>query len=155
MARYKDSTELKVTRGTYRSDRDKPTQKVVATTKIMPLPDYANEHAKREHKKVLAWLKENGMLETVNQVFIVAYCVEMGQYFECMADIAKDGRTYSNSYGTELANPLVAQSTNCLKNALQLAREFGLTPVSKNRVNLNKDSEEDELEILKKRKKVA
>lgn len=155
MARYKDATELKVTRGTLRPDRERATPKVVNTTKVMPLPEYASEHAKREHIKVVKWLRENGMLEAVNQCFVVAYCLEMGDYFTCLENIAKDGRTVTNLYGSELHNPLVTQSANCLKNALTLAKEFGLTPVSKNRINVNKDDGDDELEALKKRKKTA
>lgn len=93
--------------------------------------------AKKLFEVVATELIHNRLLDVVGVDLVVAYAREMGLYHDMMRETEKEGYTIeveTKSGTTTVVNPKRKVAESALANAKALAAEFGLTPVSRNRV---------------------
>lgn len=138
--------------GTLEKSRIEDNEMIVPNVITMPSPpEFLNGYAIEFWNKVTNQLFEIGMLHDVDLELLVAYCMEMGVYYE-MAEILKAGRTEKiyNQKGILLgsrARPEVKIQRDSLMNATKLAIQFGFTPSARASLSMPEQPESDELEL--------
>lgn len=93
--------------------------------------------AKRIYEVIANELWCKNILETVNLDLVIAYCREMGLYYEMAKDLKKEGYTLTEEtkFGEKIhINPKRKIQETALANAKALATEFGFTPASRARI---------------------
>lgn len=111
-------------------------------------PRWLRPEAKRIWREIGPELHARGALTVLDRAAFAIYCQSMADYRECVARLAREGviiRGYRNS---EVKHPLVSVAKGYLEMALQFGRDFGLTPVSRERLHLPEPDPEDWLERL-------
>jgi len=153
--------QLKVIQGTFRKDRN-PAKEPEGTpvTEAPRAPSTLNRWGKRLWKRYAVLLIDNGVLTDLDLPALEQLCQEYGiaaELYDAVTHyVDDDGKRKRQSMAEYLAGrnsqtmPEVAvmrQAKNALKSYLA---EFGLTPASRNRIDLGKggEKEEDPMEAL-------
>lgn len=153
--------ELKVIHGTFRKDRnpehEPEPQKVFEVPKP---PNWLNSYGKSRWRELAAELVETGLLTVVDLPALEMTCDIYGQYRDLHDAIYKPidpetGKSSKRSLAEYMAgaNSQTIPEYTAMRNLLTAYKsylaEFGLTPVSRNRVNIPKpERAEDPMEAL-------
>jgi P27 family predicted phage terminase small subunit len=136
-------TVMKILEGTYRADRapsNEPKPEVVLIPP--PMPDGLNEYGQQEWEKMTLELTKIKMLTTIDTSQLAAYCNEIGCYWEAER-IRKDPDVPAiDKHG------LFDRAQKHLKQARDLAVQFGFTPASRSRINVPKEKERSKLDEI-------
>lgn len=153
--------QLKVVQGTFRKDRN-PAREPEGNPITDPprAPSTLNRWGKRLWKQVVVQLTDNGVLTDLDLPALEQLCQEYGiaaELYDAVTHyVDEDGKRKRQSIAEYLAGrnsqtmPEVAvmrQAKNAMKSYLE---QFGLTPASRNRIDLGKgeEKEEDPMEAL-------
>jgi P27 family predicted phage terminase small subunit len=131
------------------------------TGKTTP-PKFLNHWAKNEWKRIVPELERLGLFTKVDRASLAAYCQVYGRWVETENKInelttkaIESGGDASNAYllktqaGNVIISPLLSVANRCLEQMKTFLVEFGMTPVSRSRINLaQKDKDIDPLEEL-------
>ena len=113
---------------------------------IPACPDHLTQLAKNEWKRICKEMKTLGVLTKIERSAIEQYCTAYGEWRECLKDLEKNGRFITSPSGVYVENPagraLRGHGTTCLKALI----EFGMTPVSRSRLHVQKTTEENSVE---------
>lgn len=128
-------------RGTYRPDRDASTVLPTNTEPTIQSPNpptWLLTSAKKIWKIVIIEMVNLGIYFQIDQMLLAAYCQEMGVYVDCMKQIKRDkGPVVEFQNGEQVMNiisPHSKAATISLKNAIGIAKELGLTALSRTRI---------------------
>lgn len=159
MSRPPKPTALKILQGEPNKNRinfnePQPTGKTTA-------PKFLNKHALNEWKRITPELERLGLFTKIDRASLAAYCQVYGRWVETENKInelidkaAKTGGDASNAYllktqaGNVIISPLLSVANRCLEQMKAFLIEFGMTPVSRSRINLAPKEEKDPLEEL-------
>jgi P27 family predicted phage terminase small subunit len=125
-------------------------------------PSHLSQYAKAEWRRIVPELEGMGIFTKIDRAALSAYCQAYGRWVDCelkikeiQAEAAKNGKDSINAYllktqsGNIIINPLMSVSNRALEQMRQFLTEFGLTPVSRTRINTDADTrKEDEFEEL-------
>jgi P27 family predicted phage terminase small subunit len=125
-------------------------------------PAHLSSHAKSEWKRIVPELEAMGIFSKIDRAALAAYCQAYGRWVDCelkikeiQAEAIKNSKDSINAYllktqaGNVIINPLLSVSNKALEQMRQFLTEFGLTPVSRTRINTDMDTkQEDEFEEL-------
>jgi P27 family predicted phage terminase small subunit len=125
-------------------------------------PKFLNRHARSEWKRIYPELERLGLLTKIDRTHLAAYCQAYGKWVEVEnqinelsdIEIKKSGNAamaylHKTIAGNIIINPLMSVSNRCVEQMHIFAIEFGMTPVSRSRINLvQKEKEEDPMERL-------
>jgi len=113
------------------------------------VPKFLNKHAKNEWKRIAPELERLGLLTKVDRSTFAAYCQAYGRWVETeyrlneLTDKALEtNNDASNAYllktqaGNIIISPLFSVANRCLEQMRIFGTEFGLTPVSRSRINI-------------------
>lgn len=136
-------TVMKILEGTYRKDQAVPNEPKPEVIKIPPpMPEGLNEIGRKEWEKMTLELSKIGLLTTIDTSQLAAYCNEIGNYWEAEG-IRKDPSVpYTDKAG------LFDRAQKHLKQARDLAVQFGFTPASRSRINVPKEKERSKLDEI-------
>jgi len=134
------SVSKKKAKDTLRQKREKPVVAGVGIDNIAA-PDELSDDAKKEWDVVAPLLFENKLLTENDRKLLMAYCQETAKYWRIQKDIAtgelvlplKDKKGKVINY---MRNPLLDLSDKALNNAISIGLQFGLTPLSRGKINL-------------------
>lgn len=110
----------------------------VEPNKFTP-PEFLDEFAKQEWYRITATQDE---CYPVDLAALASYCVQFSHWQKAEVELAGQPLTVSVR-GREQANPLVKISENAQKLMLSYARELGFTPVSRTRIPISKEVNDD------------
>lgn len=141
--------ELHLLQGTFRADRHGTGQPRPATQIPSPAKSLKGE-ALAEWDRITALLAESNCVTEFDRGALTAYCIEWARYIEANNKIRFGGTLLSESTkGTKMPHPLLRVSDRALANMLRICQEFGLTPASRSRLNIEAGgANEDPLERL-------
>ena len=135
MARPRKPTALKVVQGTARKDRilNEPDPEVVAPEP----PDSLGGEALAEWERITPELVALGLVSVVDRAALTAYCQAWALYMK--ASDAVDGATsltFETDNGYMQQIPEVGIMTKAAAMMHKFLTEFGLSPVSRSKINL-------------------
>jgi len=157
MANRPKSPALKVLQGTYRADRANghvPTGPELKNTRPPPGLDY---HGKAAWNRNVPVLLELGILRQNHADALFAYCDAFSQLRRAQKDLRISYTRFRemfpeakySDYATFTRTAMVARKS--ARNDMRLfAAEFGMTPVSEGRLEIEKPTEESPFEQLKR-----
>ncbi len=143
----KKPTRQKIIQGTFRNDRIPPFPPEAPKIITIPrAPSYMNKWAKKYWSDQIGDMVETGVIRTVDLGVFELLCEAYGQYREAREAIytvagprgGKRKRTlaeYLRGRNSQTAPELTAMN-KAFDNFQRLAKEFGMTPVSRNRIDV-------------------
>jgi P27 family predicted phage terminase small subunit len=137
-------TKIKELKGTFRkgesvSSEMQPPEASNELT-IGLINDYAND----EWLKVTRILSTLGMLVETDTSVLLAYCNEIGTYFQCCDILKKGGFTFATPNGFEQQRPEVLIGNKALQNAIKLSDKFGFNPAARTKIEAPVKQDKDE-----------
>lgn len=98
----------------------------------LPLPpEHLNDYAKNEWEKVTVGLQAMGILSTVDEAALAAYCVSFSRWKYAEERLLTEEILVKSSTGATYQNPLIGISNRAAKDMVKFASEFGMTPASR------------------------
>jgi P27 family predicted phage terminase small subunit len=130
-------------------------------TKAPEMPPDLPELAQKEWKAIVPVLLRLGMLTEIHGKALAAYCFAYARWHQAEEEVSKRGilieETIFDKDGNEVSsklkrNPAVSISNEALKIMKSYLTEFGLTPSSGSRLQIEQPEEEDPLDAYLARK---
>ena len=103
-----------------------------------------NDYANDEWLKVTRILSTLGMLVETDTSVLLAYCNEIGTYFQCCDILKKGGFTFATPNGFEQQRPEVLIGNKALQNAIKLSDKFGFNPAARTKIEAPVKQDKDE-----------
>jgi P27 family predicted phage terminase small subunit len=130
-------------------------------TKAPDMPPDLPELAQKEWNAIVPVLLRLGMLTEIHGKALAAYCFAYARWHEAEEEVSKRGilieETIFDKDGNEISsklkrNPAVSISNDALKIMKSYLTEFGLTPSSGSRLQIEQPKEEDPFDTYMRRK---
>jgi P27 family predicted phage terminase small subunit len=102
-----------------------------------------NDFAQKEWLKVTGILKGLGMLHECDTSLLLAYCNEIGVYFDCMDKVRTVGYVEKSKANGMIIRNEMRIGNQCLANAIKLADKFGFNPAARTKIDMGKKEEND------------
>lgn len=121
---------------------------------IPSCPDKLDGAAKYEWKRITKELFQLGILSRIDRADLAAYCSSYARWMEC-EDKIKELKTknpdslgvlYKTTNGNLIISPLLSVLKGEREACHKFLVEFGMTPASRTRINVEKKNDEDEFE---------
>lgn len=101
-------------------------------------PRHLDKEAKREWRRVSVELVTLGLLTSVNRAALAAYCAAYSRWASAKLNVQKFGVVIkSPKSGFPIQNPYVGVANTPLDQMRKFAVEFGLTPASRSRLQVD------------------
>lgn len=100
-------------------------------------PSHLDADAKKEWKRISRELTTLGLLTSVDRAALAAYCAAYSRWVAAELNIQKFGTVIkSPKSGFPIQNPYVSVANTALDHLRKFAAEFGLTPASRTRLQV-------------------
>ena len=118
--------------------------------KMPKCPDWLDDEAKEEWKRLAKNLNELGLLTELDMAAFASYCQAYARWKEAEEFISQHGTIVKTKTGYWQQVPQVSIAHSNQKIMMQAASEFGLTPSSRSRIIADESAtkESDAMEIL-------
>lgn len=129
--------ELKQLQGTDRADRtnhNAPAYPKIKTVKAPPAHIKKLKGGAQLWRRINSMLSRVGLLDEVNIDLIEVYVQEVITYRRAMDSVDDLGLIMINDKGAYIANPARKIASDTMKNIMAIAREFGFTPSTRQKI---------------------
>jgi P27 family predicted phage terminase small subunit len=99
-------------------------------------PRFLDEEAKREWKRISTELTTLGLLTSVDRAALAAYCAAYSSWADAEVKLQKFGKIIKTPSGYPIPNPYVSIRNTSLNIMRQYLVEFGMTPASRSRLQV-------------------
>jgi P27 family predicted phage terminase small subunit len=106
-------------------------------------PSWLLPEAKREWRRLAPELERLGLLTTLDRATFACYCESWAWVRRCEAIIAQEGQVVAGHRGIMKKHPLLSALNAATDSMLTVAREFGLTPQARTRIQVSATPEDD------------
>lgn len=145
--RPRKSQALKKSQGTYRPDRDKNKGQTFPIAVPSGVPDVlSSEYEIDIWKQVTPPLFELAILSPTDIPLLIAFCQQMGFYFECQKIIKTEGKFVGKGYDRKL-NPAWKMAKEALQEAHRIGSKFGMTPSDRERLTIRSPKNENKGDV--------
>lgn len=103
---------------------------------IPKMPQHLGAIARQKWREVVPELDRMGMLALVDAADLEGFCVAYQDAVECDEIIREKGRVITTPTGIARANPAVLQKREAWARVHRFAGEFGLSPASRTRIQV-------------------
>lgn len=141
--RPRKSDKMKELTGTLQKCRVNEQIEITAIDTFPKYPADLDKYGKKVWGKAGLELFKAGLLNNANIDMFKAYCYEMGVYLKLKEELTKEDLviTIDTADGKrQVVNAKIKLADMALKNAKMIAVEFGLTPISSQKINGKLDS---------------
>jgi len=143
----KKPTAKKKLEGTYREDRaPKNEMQPNKVTDVEKPTALLNEFAETEWLKVTGVLSDLGMLYETDTSILLAYCNEIGKYFQSCQILKEKGFVFETPKGFMQARPEVKLANDSLQHATKLSDKFGFNPAARTKIEMPKQNKKNGLD---------
>ncbi|APM39939.1 phage terminase small subunit P27 family [Clostridium kluyveri] len=113
-------------------------------------PTWLEPEAKKEWRRMSRSLEAIGILTKVDAASFAGYCQSYARWKEAEEFLTKHGTIFKTPSGYIQQVPQVSIAQTYLKIMKDFCSEFGLTPASRTRINVDKDSNDclDPMEMM-------
>ena len=107
-------------------------------------PDYLDEEAKREWRRLVPILERMRVLTEADGLALANLCLLFSTMVKAQRLLEKSGLLFKTKSGYIQQSPLVAIVANSVAQVNQPCREFGLTPASRTRLSVENEKHSDD-----------
>ena len=107
------------------------------------MPSWMNREAKAEWRRVVPVLTRLGVLTRCDRALLTAYCCTWARFVAASRQLESEGLTLTTSNDTMIQHPLVGIQNQAAQRLLQLAQQLGLTPMSRQRLDIAEHADEE------------
>ena len=130
-------TKIKKLQGTLKPSREMKNEMMPPQVEEVETPTaLANDYAEKEWLKQTRILTGLGMLHETDTSILLAYCNEMGKYFECVDVIKEGGLTFNTPNGHIMPRPEASEGNKALANAIKISNMFGFNPTARTKIEM-------------------
>lgn len=112
---------------------------------IPSCPNHLTGVAKQEWNRVTKELAKLGLITNIDRAALAAYCTAYQDYVRAENELKKGGQVIFTEKGGAYQNPWVGIKNSAIEKMIKIGVEFGLTPSSRVRLQVEKPNEEDEM----------
>jgi len=114
---------------------------------------FLNDEAQKEWRRIIEHLMEMGLYTEVDQAALAMYCQAWGRWVEAERMVNEQGAVLvSEETGNFYQNPWFHTANRAWEQLRKMLPEFGFTPSSRARLKVAPAQEQDELDVLLKRR---
>ena len=140
----KKPTKLKKLQGTDRKDRQPNNEMMpIEVSSLEPSVTLVNKFADDIWIKLTRNLSAIGMLNEIDQELLMAYCNEMGIYFDCMQKVKEEGYLIISPANGEIIGNYLKIGNTALANSIKLSDKFGFNPAARTKIEMPSKPKED------------
>jgi P27 family predicted phage terminase small subunit len=111
-------------------------------------PEWLSPEARKEWDRIAPQLAARGLLTVLDEHSVAVYCECVSTYLEAKRIVEKEGPTYKAN-GLTKRHPAVAMAAQAARDCGMWARELGLVPSARQRLNVDEpDTEDDEFQAF-------
>ncbi len=131
-------SKIKKLEGTYRKDRapkNEMTPPSINPEEVERPTVLMNEYSMIEWDKQTKILNSLGMMAETDTSLLIAYCIEVGNYFSLKERVGND-ITFTTPNGHIQVLPEVVEANKSLQNMIKLSSLFGFNPASRTKIEM-------------------
>jgi len=137
-------TKIKKLQGTLKPSRERNNEMMPPEVEADEVPTaLANKYAETEWLKQTKILSNLNMLHETDTSILLAYCNEMGKYFECIDVIKEGGLTFNTPNGHIMPRPEASEGNKALANAIKISNMFGFNPAARTKIEMPEKKAKD------------
>ena len=143
----KKPTALKKLEGTYRKDRAPKNEMQPPEINELEKPTaLINDFAETEWYKQTRILNELNMLIETDTSLLLAYCNEIGTYFECIKKVKSRGMEQNSNANGKIISNFMKIGNTALANAIKLSDKFGFNPAARTKIEMPEKTKKNGLD---------
>jgi P27 family predicted phage terminase small subunit len=119
--------------------------------KLPEAPAHLTEAARAEWERVVPDLAGCGLLTRIDHVALVGYCATWGRVLELEKDLTTEKVVLKTKKGYPVLNPTFTALQSELKQLRSFLTEFGMTPASRSRIQVEKPEPLSDLEAFRRK----
>ena len=104
--------------------------------KAPPCPDHLDQAAKKEWKRLCKLLLRIGVLTEADGLSLANLCQAWSTLVKAQTKLNETGMLFKTPSGYVQQSPLLGIVNSCIDTVTKLSREFGLTPSSRSRLQV-------------------
>lgn len=113
---------------------------------IPPCPAHLTGVAKEEWERVTIQLQAMGVIAEIDRAVLAAYCTAYKDYVNAEKELEKEGDVIFYESGNAAQNPRVGIKNKAIEKMVKIAAEFGMTPSSRSRLEVDPPQGKDPVE---------
>ena len=107
-------------------------------------PAYLDEDAKAEWRRLVPVLRRMKVLTEADYMVLSSLCQAYSTMVKAQKKLTESGLLFKTQSGYVQQSPLLSIVSSCVETITRLAREFGLTPASRTRLQMLSGAPEDQ-----------
>jgi P27 family predicted phage terminase small subunit len=107
-------------------------------------PAYLDEDAKTEWRRLVPVLRRMKVLTEADSMALSSLCQAYSTMIKAQSKLTESGLLFKTQSGYVQQSPLLSIVSSCVETITRLAREFGLTPASRTRLQMLSGAPEDQ-----------
>lgn len=119
------------------------------TAKVLRVPDFLPDHAKKEWRRLARLLGENGIVTEADRAALTGYCIAWGRYVQAEENLKESSMILVTDKGYQYQNPWLSISNKAAEEMRKWAVELGMTPSSRSRVQAINGNDKTASEMLR------
>ncbi len=108
-------------------------------------PNHLTGVARQEWNRVTKELIKLKLISNIDRAALAAYCTAYKDYVRAENELKKEGHVIFTEKGGAYQNPWVGIKNSAIEKMIKIGVEFGLTPSSRVRLQVDKPNEGDEM----------
>ena len=104
-------------------------------------PAILSDVGKKEWRRITRELREMGTLASSDRAGIAAYCKEYERWWEAEEKVRMVGMVIKTPSGYPVLNPYLSVANGAMRHMVKILAEFGLTPASRTRIQVESKPE--------------
>ncbi|MCP4354377.1 MAG: phage terminase small subunit P27 family [Proteobacteria bacterium] len=132
----KTPTKIKKLQGTNKPSREMANEMMPKEVDSLEPVNLINPFADGIWLKLTRNLAGIGMLNEIDQELLMAYCNEMGVYFDCMDKVKAFGYVTVTPSNGEIVSNYMKVGNTALQNAIKLSDKFGFNPAARTKIEM-------------------
>ena len=105
-------------------------------------PAYLDENAKTEWRRLVPVLRRMKVLTEADYMALSSLCQAYSTMVKAQSKLTESGLLFKTQSGYVQQSPLLSIVNSCVETITRLAREFGLTPASRTRLQMLSETNE-------------
>lgn len=108
-------------------------------------PNHLTGMARQEWNRVTKELQMMGVIANIDRAVLAAYCTAYKDYVKAENKLKTEGEVVFTDNGNPIQNPWVGIKNRAIEKMVKIGAEFGMTPSSRVRLEVESPKDEDDM----------